>query len=81
MLRFEDDFREATKLASEERNYADVMGKKVLSGLLLCNDRAVTLSDTLWTSIAADIDVVLKTRMWSCGDDTDVELMLYDSDA
>ena len=38
------------------------------------------MSDTLWTSIAADIDVVLRTLMWNCGDDTDVELMLYDFD-
>jgi len=38
------------------------------------------LWSTLWTSIAADFVVVLRTLMWSCGDYTDVELMLHDLD-
>jgi hypothetical protein len=38
------------------------------------------LWSTLWASIAADFVVVSRTLMWSCGDYTDVELMLHDID-
>ena len=34
----------------------------------------------LWASIVADFVVVSRTLMWSCGDYTDVELMLHDLD-
>jgi hypothetical protein len=38
------------------------------------------LWSTLRASIAADFVVVSKPPMWSCGDYTDVELMLHDLD-
>ena len=38
------------------------------------------LWSTLWANIAADFVVVLRTLMWSCGDYTDVDLMLHDLD-